>query len=234
MTPGANVDVLETGKFGRLAATWWDPKGPMHSLHAINPLRMAYIAQSLDLTGRRVVDVGCGGGLLAESLAKASAKVTGIDLSEELIELARRHAASQRIDVDYRLISIEQLAAEQPGDFDVVTCMEVLEHIPAPATAVAACAQALRVNGHAFFATLDRSIWSLLFAIMIGEYVVGLLPRGSHTFRNLIQPDELKAWAGASGLHFAGEAGIAYNPLTGRFRRVDHHEMSYMMHFIKR
>lgn len=234
MTTDANVDLDETGKFGRLAATWWEPTGPMHSLHAINPLRMAYVAQSVDLTGRDVLDVGCGGGLLAESLAKAGARVTGIDLSEELIDLARRHAVSQAIDVDYRLLSVEQMAAEQPGSFDVVTCMEVLEHIPEPGQAVAACAQALRGNGHAFFATLDRSLWSLLFAIIIGEYVVGLLPRGSHAYRSLVRPHELKAWAGESRLDFAGEAGIVYNPLTGKFRRVDHHDISYMMHFIKR
>jgi len=187
----------------------------------------------VDVRGRRVLDVGCGGGLLAESLAKAGAHVTGIDLSEDLIELAVRHAEAQNISVEYRLASVEQIAGQQPERFDVVTCMEVLEHIPEPAEAVTACARALKHGGHAFFATLDRSLWSLLFAILVGEYVLGLLPPGSHSYRNLIRPGELKSWAAQTGLGFAGTAGVVYNPLTGRFHVANHHDMSYMMHFIK-
>jgi 2-polyprenyl-6-hydroxyphenyl methylase/3-demethylubiquinone-9 3-methyltransferase len=177
--------------------------------------------------------VGCGGGLLAESLARAGAHVTGIDLAEDLVELARWHARAQGLPVDYQLTSVEQLADEQPASFDVVTCMEVLEHIPEPRGAVAACARLLRPGGHAFFATLDRSPWSLLFAILVGEYVIGLLPRGSHRYGMLIRPGELRLWAEQAGLQFAGRAGVIYNPLTGRFHVAPRYDMSYMVHCIK-
>ena len=233
MKAQANVDPRETSKFGRLATEWWDPRGPMRSLHAINPLRMGYITSAVDLRDRRVLDVGCGGGLLAESLAKAGAQVTGVDLAGDLIELARHHAEEQGVQVEYRLASVDQVAQQQPLGFDVVTCMEVLEHIPEPVRAVAACAGALRQGGHAFFATLDRSFWSLLFAIIKGERI-GLLPPGSHTYGNLIRPAELRSWSEKSGLEFVSTAGVVYNPLTGRFHVVQHHDMSYMMHFIKR
>ncbi len=230
---GGNVDPRETDKFARLAAQWWDPRGPMHSLHAINPLRTAFIAGAVDLAGKHVLDVGCGGGLLAESLAKEGAHVTGIDLAGDLIELARRHAQEQDISVDYRLTSVEQLAERQPGSFDVVTCMEVLEHIPAPNRAVAACARLVRSGGHAFFATLDRSLWSLLFAIIIGERIIGLLPIGSHTYGMLIRPAELRLWAEHAGLQFVRRGGVIYNPLTGKFHVAPRYDMSYMAHYVK-
>jgi 2-polyprenyl-6-hydroxyphenyl methylase/3-demethylubiquinone-9 3-methyltransferase len=228
-----NVDSRETDKFGRLAAEWWDPKGPMHSLHAINPLRVGYIAGLVDLRGKALLDVGCGGGLLAESLARAGARVTGIDLAPDLVELARRHAQTQGLPVEYRLSSVEEMAVHQPGSFDVVTCMEVLEHIPEPARAVGACARALRSGGHAFFATLDRSLWSLLFAIVVGERIIGLLPAGSHRYGMLIRPRELLAWAAGAGLQFEGRAGVIYDPLTGKFHVAPRYDMSYMVHFTR-
>ncbi len=228
-----NVDSRETDKFGRLSAEWWDPNGPMRSLHAINPLRMSFIASAVDLRGNQLLDVGCGGGLLAESLAKGGAHVTGIDLSQDLVELARQHAKAQGVQVDYRLSSVEQVAEQQPESFDVVTCMEVLEHIPEPGKAVAACARALRPGGHAFFATLNRSVWSLLFAILVGEHIIGLLPAGSHHYSMLIRPGELRAWAERAGLRFADRAGVIYNPLSGRFHVAARYDMSYMVHFVK-
>ncbi len=228
-----NVDARETDKFARLSAEWWDPKGAMHSLHAINPLRTRFIASAVELRGMDVLDVGCGGGLLAESLARAGARVTGIDLAEDLVELARRHGQAEGLAIDYRLSSVEQLAEQQPESFDVVTCMEVLEHIPEPAKAVTACARALRGGGHAFFATLDRSVWSLLFAILVGEHIIGLLPPGSHHYNMLIRPHELRAWAERAGLRFVDRAGVIYNPLSGRFHVAARYDMSYMVHFVK-
>ncbi len=228
-----NLDPKETAKFGRLGAYWWDPRGPMHSLHSINPLRTKYIAENADVSGRSVLDIGCGGGLLTESLARLGAQVTGIDLSPDLLELARRHAAGQGLQITYREMSAEQLASQQPASFDVVTCMEVLEHIPDPQQVVRACSQLLKPGGHAFYATLDRTLKTFAFAIVGGEYILGLLPVGSHHYRNLIRPEELKAWARAAALKFAGSAGVVYNPLTGKFHVAQHHDMSYMMHFIR-
>ncbi len=175
-----NVDRRETEKFGRVSALWWDPKGPMHSLHDINPLRTRYISEGAQIAGQRVLDIGCGGGLLSEALAALGAQVTGIDLSEELIEVARMHAKRAGLEIDYRRISAEHLAEEAPASFDVVTCMEVLEHIPDPEAVVAACARLLKPGGHVFFSTINRNLKSFVFAIVGAEYILRLLPIGSH------------------------------------------------------
>ena len=205
----------------------------MHSLHAINPLRTEFIARSCELRGRLTLEVGCGGGLLAESLARRGARVTGIALSDDLLELARRHARAQGLDVDYRHLSAEQIAESQPGTFDIVTCMEVLEHIPRPADVVAACSRLLRPGGHAFFSSLDRSPKSFVFAILGAEYILRLLPIGSHNYRSLIRPGELRSWARQSGLAFVNSASVAYNPLTRKFSVAPELDVSYMMHFTK-
>ncbi len=228
---GDNVDPRETEKFGRLSAIWWDPKGPMHSLHDINPLRTKFIAEGTALAGRKVLDIGCGGGILSESLSKLGARVTGIDLSEDLIELARLHARQQDLDVEYRPISAERLAEESPEAFDVITCMEVLEHIPHPQAVVEACTRLLKRGGNIFFSTINRNLKSLLFAIVGAEYIIRLLPRGSHTYFRLIRPDELRSWAQSNRLSFVQSATVAYNPFTGKFSVVAGEDVSYMMHF---
>ena len=226
-----NVDPRETEKFGRVSALWWDPKGPMHSLHDINPLRTRYISEGTPVTEQRVLDIGCGGGLLSESLAALGAQVTGIDLSEELIEVARMHASRAGLKIDYRHISAEQLADEAPASFDVVTCMEVLEHIPDPEAVVAACARLLKQGGHVFFSTINRNLKSFVFAIVGAEYILRLLPIGSHNYYRLIRPNELRAWAIRNGLLFVGSATVDYNPFTRRFSVLPQEDVSYMMHF---
>lgn len=233
MPQPANVDLREIEKFSRLAALWWDPKGPMHSLHRINPLRLAFITSSVDLHGRRLVDIGCGAGILAEVLVKSGAVVTGIDLSADLLGLARGHASAQGLQVDYRLASAEQLAEQHPGAFEIVTCMEVLEHIPAPRSVIDACSHLLQPGGHAFFSTIDRSLKSFLFAIFGAEYVLGLLPRGSHHYAGLIRPAELRSWAASSGLAFVSSASMLYNPFTRRFKLGIVEDVNYLMHFTK-
>jgi 2-polyprenyl-6-hydroxyphenyl methylase/3-demethylubiquinone-9 3-methyltransferase len=234
MAEPGNVDHRETEKFGQPWEVWWDPRGPMHSLHDINPLRLAFITQAVAVADRRMVDVGCGGGILTESLAQLGAHVTGIDLSEPLSELARSHAAERGLQVDYRLESVEQLAENQPESYDIVTCLEVLEHIPNPEAVVAACSRLLKPGGHAFFATINRTLKSLLMVIVGAEYILGLLPRGSHTYGKLIRPVELKAWARKDDLVFVGSASVTYNPLTAKFGVIPREDMSYMTHFTRR
>ncbi len=226
-----NVDPRETEKFGRISALWWDPKGPMHSLHDINPLRTRFIAEGAPVADRQVLDIGCGGGLLCESLAKLGAHVTGIDLSDELIQVAKAHAKQQGLGIDYQHVSAERLAEERPSSFDVVTCMEVLEHIPNPGAVVAACARLLKPGGHVFFSTINRSLKSFVMVIVGGEYIIRLLPIGSHTYWRLIRPNELRTWASASGLIFVNSATMNYNPFTGKFSVAPGEDMSYMMHF---
>ncbi len=226
-----NVDPRETEKFGRLSQQWWDPKGPMHSLHDINPLRMRFIADGARVAGEQVLDIGCGGGLLCESLAKLGARVSGIDLSEELVEVAQAHASQQGLGIDYRHVSAEQLAAERPASFDVVTCMEVLEHVPNPESVVAACAQLLKPGGHVFFSTIDRSLKAFVMVIVGAEYIIRLLPMGSHTYRKLIRPNELRTWARRNGLTFLNSATMNYNPFTAKFSVEPGEDMSYMTHF---
>ncbi len=233
MVQPANADPHETDKFGRLATDWWNPNGPMHSLHAINPLRTRYIVEHAAVGRRRVLDIGCGGGLLAESLARSGAEVTGIDLSADLLGLARRHAREQGLEIAYCEISAEELASQQPGGFDVIACMEMLEHVPHPEQVVASCARLLRRGGHAFFSTLDRTLRSFFFAIVGAEYILRLLPAGSHRYRSLIRPAELRMWARDNQLAFADSAGVVYNPLTGKFRIAGRQDINYIMHFTR-
>lgn len=235
MNQFSNADAQEIAKFNRVSTLWWDAHGKMGMLHTINPLRLKFIVEQIDTAQPRVVDVGCGGGILTEALAKTGAQTTGIDLSELSLEVARQHAQTHGLDIDYRYQNAEQLALEQSASFDVVTCMEMLEHVPDPAQVIAACARALKPGGKAIFSTINRNAKAFLFAIVGGEYVLRLLPRGTHSYRKLIRPDEMRAWAAAAGLEFTGIASLMYNPLTRRFR-VDNgrEDVNYMASFVKK
>ncbi|MBK7901022.1 MAG: bifunctional 2-polyprenyl-6-hydroxyphenol methylase/3-demethylubiquinol 3-O-methyltransferase UbiG [Azonexus sp.] len=213
----ANADPAELAKFGDLAHRWWDPSSEFKPLHDINPLRLDWIDRSLSLAGKKVLDVGCGGGLLAEGMAARGASVTGIDLSEKPLAVARLHLLESGRQVDYRLIAVEQLADEMPGRFDAVTCLEMLEHVPDPASIVAACARLVKPGGPVYFSTLNRNPKAYLLAVIGAEYILGMLPRGTHDYTKFIRPSELARWAKAAGLEPEEFAGLAYNPLTRRY-----------------
>jgi 2-polyprenyl-6-hydroxyphenyl methylase/3-demethylubiquinone-9 3-methyltransferase len=210
----ANVDSGELAKFASRAAEWWDPRGAFRTLHEINELRLDYIATRVSLAGLRVLDVGCGGGLLAEGLAGRGARVVGIDLAEENVAAAREHAAAAGLSIDYRCVAVEPLAREMAGAFDLVTCLEMLEHVPDPTAIVAACGAALRPGGAAFFSTINRNVKSFLFAIVGAEYLLGLLPRGTHEYVKLIRPAELAAWCRKADLEIMELTGLHHNPAT--------------------
>ena len=217
MSSTENVHEHEIEKFGALADRWWDTGGDFKTLHAVNPLRMQFIRSHASLTGCRVIDVGCGGGILSEGLAQAGAEVTGIDLGEELLTVARQHAETGHLTIDYRRVSVENLAAEQPASFDHVTCMEMLEHVPDPASVVRACAKLVKPGGRVFFSTLNRNLKAYLLAIVGAEYLLRMLPKGTHDFSTFIRPSELGRWTRDCGLDLLGLEGIVYNPLTQQF-----------------
>jgi len=212
---GVNADQAELDKFSALASRWWDPESEFKPLHAINPLRLDWIRERVgSLAGKRVLDVGCGGGILSESMARAGAEVTGIDLAEKSLKIAKLHGLESGIKVDYRNVPVEQLATEQPGSFDVVTCMEMLEHVPDPASIVRACAELAKPGGWVFFSTLNRNPKSFLFAIVGAEYLLKLLPRGTHSYASFIKPSELAGHTRQAGLATVELKGMEYNPLT--------------------
>jgi 2-polyprenyl-6-hydroxyphenyl methylase/3-demethylubiquinone-9 3-methyltransferase len=213
-----NVDPREIGKFEELAARWWDPESEFKPLHDINPLRLDYVDRAAGLAGKEVLDVGCGGGILSESMALRGARVTGIDLGEMPLRVAELHTLESGVSVDYRRVSVEALAAERPGSFDVVTCMEMLEHVPNPASVVAACARLVRPGGLVFFSTLNRNPKSYLFAVIGAEYILGLLPKGTHDFARFIRPSELGRWIRGAGLTTTDMTGMTYNPFTRAYR----------------
>ena len=207
-----NVDQAELRKFGDLAARWWDPQGPMRPLHDINPVRLEWIERLAPLAGRRVLDVGCGGGVLAESMAQCGAAVTGIDLAGKPLRVAQLHALETGAQVEYREASAEALAKELPTAFDIVTCMEMLEHVPDPASVVSACATLVKPGGAVFFSTINRNLKSFALAIVGAEYVLNLLPRGTHEYAKFIRPSELVAHARAAGLELSDLIGMRYDP----------------------
>jgi 2-polyprenyl-6-hydroxyphenyl methylase/3-demethylubiquinone-9 3-methyltransferase len=210
-----NVDPAELAKFSALAHRWWDPTSEFRPLHEINPLRLAHIERlSGGLAGKRVLDVGCGGGILTEAMAARGARVTGIDLAEKPLKVAMLHGHETASAVDYRLVSAETLAEQEPGSFDVVTCMEMLEHVPDPASTVAACARLVAPGGRVFFATINRNARSFLFAIVGAEYVLRMLPRGTHEYARFVRPSELAAFCRAAGLAVDDLTGMTYNPLA--------------------
>ena len=213
-----NVDPDEIAKFAQLAARWWDPHSEFKPLHEINPLRLNYINDRVGLKDKSVLDIGCGGGILAESMAAHGARVTGIDLGEAPLAVAKLHLKESGLKVDYRHVSAEDLAREQPEAFDVVTCMEMLEHVPDPASTIAACAKLVKPGGQVFFSTINRNPKSWLFAIVGAEYVLNLLPKGTHEYMKFIKPSELEGWARHAGLTMRELIGMHYNPLTREYR----------------
>ena len=217
MTQGHNVDHAEVRKFEEMAARWWDPHSEFKPLHDINPLRLDYIRDRVSLAGREVLDVGCGGGILSEAMAAAGARVTGIDMGEAPLEIARLHLLESGLDVNYERMPAERLAAERPGQFDVVTCMEMLEHVPDPASVVAACARLAKPDGWVFFSTINRNPKSYLLAVIGAEYLLRMLPKGTHDYSRFIRPSELHAWMRAAGLEIHDMRGMTYNPLSGRY-----------------
>ncbi len=212
-----NVDHAEISKFEQLAARWWDPESEFKPLHEINPLRLGYIERFISLKGKRVLDVGCGGGILSESMARQGAEVTGIDMGEAPLEVARLHLLESGLDVNYERIPVERLAQEQPESYDLVTCMEMLEHVPDPASVVRACARLTKPDGHTFFSTLNRNPKSYLFAIIGAEYLLQLLPKGTHDYAKFIRPSELEQWIRDVGLRIQDITGLLYHPLTRHY-----------------
>lgn len=224
-----NVDEAELRKFGELAHRWWDPAGTMRPLHEMNPLRLAWIERNEPLAGKRVLDVGCGGGILSEAMAARGAQVTGIDLGDKPLQIAELHALESGVRVGYRKTSAEELALQAPGGFDAVTCMEMLEHVPDPARTVRACATLVRAGGAVFFSTINRNPRSFLFAILGAEYVLRLLPHGTHEYAKFIRPSELAQFARDAGLAVVEILGLSYNPLTKRFTLGADTDVNYLM-----
>ncbi|MBX9675427.1 MAG: bifunctional 2-polyprenyl-6-hydroxyphenol methylase/3-demethylubiquinol 3-O-methyltransferase UbiG [Methylotenera sp.] len=229
----SNYDTAELNKFSELAHKWWDKTSEFKPLHDINPLRLGFIDQKVSLAGKTVLDVGCGGGILSESMAQKGATVTGIDLGEKALKVAQLHSLESGINVDYRLIAVEQLAKDAPASFDVVTCLEMLEHVPDPASVVRACAQLVKPGGHVFFSTINRNPKAYLFAVVGAEYVLNMLPRGTHDYAKFIKPSELAAWVRTSDLSLTHQIGMSYNPITKHYWLDNDISVNYMMHTIK-
>ena len=228
-----NADPAELQKFSALAAKWWDPTSEFKPLHEINPLRFAWIDGLAALAGKHVLDVGCGGGILAEAMAQKGAAVTGIDLAEKSLKVAELHRLESGVEVKYECISAEDLAARAPATFDVVTCMEMLEHVPDPASVVRACATLVKPGGHVFFSTINRNPKSYLFAVLGAEYILNLLPRGTHDYMKFIKPSELSRFCRAAGLEVRELTGMHYNPLTNRYWLERDTGVNYLMHAVK-
>lgn len=225
-----NADVLELQKFGELAHKWWDKNSEFKPLHEINPLRLNYIDSLASLSGKRVLDVGCGGGILSESMYFKGADVTGIDLGEKALNVAKLHQLESDAKVSYILTSVEQLALEQPASFDIVTCMEMLEHVPDPASIVAACAKLVKPGGAVFFSTINRNPKAYLFAVLGAEYILNMLPKGTHDYAKFIKPSELSNWVRQSGLTVAGMRGMSYQPFTQHYSLSNDVSVNYLLH----
>lgn len=229
----ANVEAAEVNKFADLAHQWWDLQGVFKPLHQLNPLRLHYIDQRASLPSKKVLDVGCGGGILSESMALRGAQVTGIDLAEKSLQVAQLHALETGANIDYQCIAVEALAAQHAGQFDVVTCMEMLEHVPDPSSVVRACAQLVKPGGHVFFSTLNRNPKAYLMAVVGAEYVLHLLPKGTHDYSKFIKPSELASWIRQNGLELQHQTGLTYHPLTKQYSLTPDTSVNYMVHTIK-
>jgi 2-polyprenyl-6-hydroxyphenyl methylase/3-demethylubiquinone-9 3-methyltransferase len=224
-----NADPLELEKFSKLAHRWWDPESEFKPLHEINPLRLDHINRMVPLSGKTVLDAGCGGGILSESMEGLGAKVTGIDLGDKALQVAKLHLLESGKQVEYRKISVEALAEEKPRSYDVVTCMEMLEHVPDPASTVRACAQLVKPGGHVFFSTLNRNPKSYLFAVIGAEYLLKILPRGTHDYAKFIKPSELAQYCRNAGLNVCGIIGMSYNPLTKVYSLGKDTDVNYLV-----
>lgn len=232
-TPPTNTDADEVARFEAFASRWWDPQGAFKPLHDINPLRLAFVEAGSGLADLRVLDVGCGGGILTESMARRGARACGIDLSEKALNVARLHLLESRLPVTYQLASAEAFAADHAGEFDVVTCMELLEHVPAPASTVVACARLVKPEGHVFFSTINRNPKSYLFAILGAEYILKLLPRGTHDYARFIRPSELAHHCRNAGLRPLELIGMSYNPLTRRYWLSPDCSVNYLLRCVR-
>jgi len=236
-TPDSSVDKnfsqAELDKFGALANRWWDPQGPQKALHALNPARLGYVTDRVTLRGAKVLDVGCGGGLLSEALAREGAIVTAIDLAPELIKIARLHTLESDVEVNYQLTSVEALAGTQAGHFDAITCMEMLEHVPDPGSILSACATLLQPGGRLFVSTLNRTPAAFALAIFGAEYIAGILPKGTHQYREFIKPSELATWLRAANLQLEGVSGLMYEPWRNAARVVSRTDVNYLACAIK-
>lgn len=225
-----NIDAAELDKFETSAAHWWDPEGEFKPLHIINPVRLDYVDTRAPLAGKTVLDVGCGGGLLSEAMARRGAKVTGIDMGANAIDVAKLHLHISQLEVDYRIANVQDVAAETPGEYDIVTCMELLEHVPSPAALISACAALTKPGGDVFFSTINRNPASYALAIVAAEYILSLLPGGTHEYMKFIKPSELASAARASGLAVRDISGMRYNPLTERADLSKLPLVNYLMH----
>jgi len=227
----ANVDPHEINKFEQMASRWWDMDGDFKPLHDINPLRLKFIMDRVgSLQGKKVLDVGCGGGILSESLAKEGAIVTGIDMGDMPLQVAKLHKLESGVEVDYQQTTAEEFAEEHAGEFDVITCLEMLEHVPEPSSIIAACKKLVKPNGDVFFSTINRNPKSFMFAIVGAEYLLQMLPKGTHDFKKFIRPSELEAWSRPQGLEFKDIEGMHYNPLTKKYWMSDNVDVNYIVH----
>jgi len=226
-----NADPAELAKFASLAQSWWDPAGPSKPLHELNPLRLRYVENAAGLRDAQVLDVGCGGGILSEAMARSGARVIGIDLSQAVLDVAELHALEGKLAIEYRAIAAEELAAARPGSFDLVTCMEMLEHVPDPAKTLAALGSLVKPGGHVIVSTLNRKPLAFAVAIIGAEYIARMLPRGTHEYLKFIKPSELARWGRAAGLNLLDLTGITYNPLTRAFRLSPNTDINYLAHF---
>jgi len=228
-----NVDPAEIAKFEELANRWWDTQGEFKPLHEINPLRLQYIDQRTGLSGKKVLDVGCGGGILAESMARCGADVIGIDMGKAPLTVAKLHAMEAEIDLNYRQITVEELAEEMPGEFDAVTCMEMLEHVPDPGSIIKACHKLVKPGGDVFMSTINRNPKAFMFAVVGAEYLLQMLPKGTHDYKKFIKPSELSNWARAAELELKDISGISYNPLTKAYKVGNDVSVNYMAHYLR-